>query len=699
MHHHAPWSFPMNTKFKFLLFLLSLFFFLSCETENTIPITDNDTTPPANVSGLYVAYNYKLRRITFTWTDPDDEDFRFVHLTYKIGDATPVTRAIAKHIQKLEVSDVEPNLIVTGSTVTLDETGNQSAVGKEIKMTTTVSYVIDSITLDKTHLLYSSSEKITATIKGEYFSYLPTEEMRCLRLYCFKDSTYCLDVVPSINKTDNTATAQFNMTNSAVDTNCAKSDSGTVFTIKYSVDGVIYDDVVATFRLSDSPNVSLVEIYEYDTSAVAVTKFDINDVTSSTKITARFVASNLSLAKSIVTAFYNYAGERTPYTATVTETFNSDSVYNYFYCDVPVPQEEGLFYLKLIIDGTTINTKSAQLQIYGEPRLTQISIPQAGLKPVESEMSAVLQGLNFNSPNIDKSKFTVSCSSDSSVTTGSTVKIVSDTTAYIKLKIPSEAGSYPVTVSYDLQSVSGTLYVDDYSGYALGDLYLQDRAPVNYEHDITYTKEQIESAVGIIYFNAYGVPTLLGIKNFFEPLGSAKNRCWAKSGCAGNTTNISQIYSDCIVDKRTINGLLRTTITSNGDTDGSDNWNIIKSIDSNGTSSENVYDNYRAFDYIENYESKYEISGYNNWYMPSLSELLYIYQSKQIFENILKALGAVKNDESSSSAYLNGSFWSSSQSLNATSACYVNMSDGSVQSCTKNEIFQVLAVRSYKVLH
>ena len=86
--------------------------------------------------------------------------------------------------------------------------------------------------------------------------------------------------------------------------------------------------------------------------------------------------------------------------------------------------------------------------------------------------------------------------------------------------------------------------------------------------------------------------------------------------------------------------------------------------------------------------------------MPSLSELFYIYQSKTIINNILTALGAVKTDENNSSNYLNGIFWSSSQSSEKdTSACYVNMSDGTVGSCTKNDIYQVLAVRSYKILH
>lgn len=690
----------MKTKFIFLLFLLPLFSFFSCETPNTIQTRDNDKTPPANVSKFYGTYSYKLRKFTFTWTDPDDDDFSFVHLTYKIGDADPVTKAISRRIQKCEIKDVEPNQVIKATTVTMDETGNKSASSNEFKTTTTVTYVIDSITLDKTHLLYSSSETITATIKGEYFSYFPTDESRCLRLYCFQDSNYCMDVVPEIDIKTNTATAQFNMINSAVNTECAKSEIGTIFTIKYSVDGVVYDDAVAEFRLSASPNVSLVEIYKQGTTAVTVKGFDIDDVTDSTKIAAKFTASNLDLAKTITAAFYNYAGELTPYKTTVKETFNSDSVYNYFYCDISVPQEEGIFYLKLIIDGTTINTKSAKLQVYGDTRLTQINIPQAGLEPKESEMSAVIQGLNFTSPKMDTSKFTVTCPSDSSVTENSTVKIVSDTTAYVKLKIPSTAGSYPVTVSYDSQSTSGTLYVDDYSGYTLGDLYLLNDAPVTYTSGITYTQDQIERAVGIIYFNAYGVPALLGIKNFFEPEGYAKNRCWAKSGCAGNTTNISQIYADCTVEKRTVNGTLSTTITSDGDSDGSDNWDIIKSFDSDGTSSDKVDANYKAFKYVEDYENKYEISGYNNWYMPSLSELFYIYQSKTIINNILTALGAVKTDENNSSNYLNGIFWSSSQSSEKdTSACYVNMSDGTVGSCTKNDIYQVLAVRSYKILH
>ena len=563
---------------KFIYIFLLIAFFAGCENSTQNKVVETDTTPPAVVTNLTISYNYKLRQLTFTWVDPDDADFKNIILKYRFGeDGEEKTQSISRRFQKFELKDVEPGLWVYASAVSVDAVGNESESCEEVKYATTTTVIINSITLDKPHLLYTSKEKICATLEGENFNLLSDDAAKCLRIYLYDDTTYCFECVAKVDKINNKATAEFNLDQDDFDPAKANSELGFEYTIKYCFDGVPYDDVTAKLRLSALPSVSRVEIYEQGTKAVSVTSFDVDDVNSETKINAHIGGYNFDLASTLECAFYDSDGNKTSYSAVIDEEFSSDSGSQDFYVEVPVPQESSTYFLKILVDGNVLNTKYATLPVYGDVEFSQLKIPAAGSAPEEEYLYGMLKGVNFSKPSLDVDDFVVECSSDSTVVSAAEIKVLSDSFATVKLKIPSGTGKYTVTVKFDRAQVSGVLRVDDYSDYKTGDLYLQDMEPVSYSSsDLSYTDAQKDAAVGIIYFNAYGVPLLLGIKNFYEASGTKKNRSWAKSSTLGSSTNLVQLYATCKTEVKTVDGKTKTFIESYGDTDGSDNWDTIK---------------------------------------------------------------------------------------------------------------------------
>ncbi len=97
--------------FSFVLLLL-----IGCGKETT------DTTPPAEVSGLNAILNDG--QVTLNWTDPADDDFKKVKITYTPGGNTATE--IVKGIQTLIITGLTNGTEYTFTVKTVDTGDNES---------------------------------------------------------------------------------------------------------------------------------------------------------------------------------------------------------------------------------------------------------------------------------------------------------------------------------------------------------------------------------------------------------------------------------------------------------------------------------------------------------------------------------------------------------------------------------------------
>lgn len=188
--------------------------------------------------------------------------------------------------------------------------------------------------------------------------------------------------------------------------------------------------------------------------------------------------------------------------------------------------------------------------------------------------------------------------------------------------------------------------------YRVGDIILTDKSKVDVLDVENYTIDEKNKPVGVVaYLKSAGSPMILGLQVSSSPLQ------WA-SGTTGINTLFTGIQAN-------ISGYSTGDLTFTGDEDGSDNWDYIKSIDTEGTDSpEEIAKNYPAFNFALNYG---KIQGYtgvwaNGWYMLAIAELYKISQNKDLIQTSLtKVYGFNFNED----------FHSSSQVDYAYSANYV----------------------------
>ncbi len=319
------------------------------------------------------------------------------------------------------------------------------------------------------------------------------------------------------------------------------------------------------------------------------------------------------------------------------------------------------------------------------PVFTSFNIPLVSVANKGNTVTATVIGEHFNS-NLD---FNYSWSGDLGYPL---LSVINDSLIHITFTIPAVIGDYPITVSCEDLSITGTLMVGDYSSYSVGDVLLNDGTIIPYDADnLSFTDEEKQKAVGILYgFNEYGAPAgYLGIYNSAGGTNSGVYQ-WATDNTTGFNTSFTgivctpSIYCDDCDDSA-------ATATFTGDTDGSDNWAYIRSIDPSGTA--DAATNYPAFNYVNNYTQTSGLTGdyATGWYMPSLAELCYIYRNQAILNSVLHALGGVE--------LYSGNYWSSSQEnigdVEGVGAWGIAFDNGDIANWFKLGDIYVCAVRSF----
>ena len=206
--------------------------------------------------------------------------------------------------------------------------------------------------------------------------------------------------------------------------------------------------------------------------------------------------------------------------------------------------------------------------------------------------------------------------------------------------------------------------------YKAGDIVLSDKSVV--ERDAYKAIDTTNPPVGVVCCYTGNSPRMIALHS------SNSGLQWAKYGSTGYNTKFEGII--CTPSKSGSGAALTATFT--GDTDGSDNWKFIKSKDDVGTVDAVVAENYPAFNWVNEYNTKYadKLKHENfDWYMPSIAELCEVYKNRSAIDASLAKIHGLENGSGYADEKLvNSRYWSSSQYSSDIYAWLVYFSDGNV---------------------
>ena len=652
-----------------------------------IEISNIDKTPPAKVKSLSAVYDSGNQKIIVTWTNPTDSDFAGLTLNWKKGGGDATNVLLTKDKTGYEISGISAD----GSTYTItvsakDDAGNESEPAS-VSVTTSLPPSLNSIELSRAHLAYNDTDlTITATLKGSNFDLIASQSDPTVKAGIFKDNT-------PVGSLQNAAAAGSDYTVTLTAPHLSSSEAtveGAVYTVKVKLCGT-YQSVTETFIISKEARLTA-------QPELSVTQIALSEVTSSTTTKITIKGINLDIAGGITVQLYDSNGAAYGSAAPI-DTSNTGRELTTLTADIPVPSNEGVFTAKVLFGGVIQtsyyegssydyqrNITHPAIQVYGSPKFTSFTIPNAGISKQDSTVTAVVKGANFKAPGVSASDFSVSCAT-ASITDSSAITIIDDATLKVSLTIPGTADNYTVTVTCGSASKEGTFSVKDYSNYTVGKIVLADKTLVDKD---SYTAiDSSNPPVAIIAgLNCYG--SALGIALHISP----SNLMWAKSGSTGHNTKFEGIIC---TPSNTGNGAA-STATFTGDLDGSDNWDYICGIDPVGTA--NAAKNYPAFDWVNQYNAAYadKLGGTTfAWYMPSLAELCEVYRNCEAINASLAKIHGLENGGSYADSSLGTLwFWSSSQYSNYDFyAWLVNFSNGVVYSYLKNDRARVCCLAGF----
>ena len=615
-----------------------------------IEIGNIDKEPPSKVKSLSAVYDSGNQKIIVTWTNPTDSDFAGLTLSWKKGggDATDVPLTKDKTGYELPVTPVVGD-VYTVSVRAKDDAGNESEPAS-VSVTASLGPSLNSIELSRAHLAYNDTDlTITATLKGSNFDLIASQSDPTVKAGIFKDSTL-------VGSLQNAAAAGSDYTVTLTAPPLSSSEAtveGAVYTVKVKLCGT-YQSVTETFviskeaRLTAQPELSVTQIASSEVTPSTTTKITIKGI-------------NLDIAGGITVQLYDSNGAAYGSAAPI-DTSNTGRELTTLTANIPVPSDEGVFTAKVLFGGVIQtsyyegssyddkkNVTHPAIQVYGSPKFTSFTIPNAGISKEDSTVMAAVKGANFKAPGVTESNFSVSCAT-TSITNSSAITIIDDATLKVSLTIPGTADNYTVTVTCGSASIVGTFSVKDYAAYTPGKIVLANKTLVDKD---SYTEiDSSNPPVAIICgINGYGAA--LGIALHISP----ESLRWAKDGSTGYYTK----FEDIICTPSNTGSGAASTATFTGDLDGSDNWDYICGIDPEGTA--NAAENYPAFNWVNQYNAAYadKLGGTNfAWYMPSLAELCEVYRNREAINASLAKIHGLDSDYADSNLGTSW-YWSSSQ--------------------------------------
>ncbi len=625
---------------------------LSCKVE-----TDYiDRTPPSPVTALTLGYSSSIKTLTANWHNPTDSDFAGLVLSWKKegGTATEVPLSKETESHAIENIDADGSKYIV-SVKAKDDAGNESAA-IEANVKTDASAEITNVSLSRTHLDSEETDRnITVTVTGNNFDALTS------LLVQVTDGSSS-PVSASIDKAHNKASAAV-----IAPVPSSPSDAGQTYTVKVIVNGSPAAQTAA-FKVTKPARVSQILLsknpIKFGTETkvgVTVTGYNFN-IRGETKI--KLLDSN--------------GAEVSASTVTVAETEGTETEFSK---ELTLPGEIGYYTVAVFFKGKRQYTTET-LQLYVEPVIESVVIPKAGISYGGNKLPVKITGKNFKAPDVTAGDFSGSGAALSNF------KIESDTLATAEVVCPNVAGNTTVTVMCKTASKSGVLSVKDYgTGYEIGKIVLADKSLV--EKDSYTAIDPNNPPVGVICGFTYGAPRMIALHS------SDRGLSWAKQYSTGYKTKFEGII--CTPSKGGSGAASSATFT--GDTDGSDNWEYIKSKDAEGTADAVVAENYPAFNWVSQYNTKYADKLNNkkfDWYMPSLAELCEVYKNRTAIDASLAKIHGLENGSGYADAKLvNNWYWSSSQISYNDIAWHVGFSGGYVYGNTKDNSLMVFCLAGF----
>ena len=635
---------------------------------------DIDRIPCSTVTHLQANYDRISKKIIVTWNNPIDDDFDCVYLNYTKGGVSVVLNEKILN-ETYSINDVEldgEEYIFTLNTKYFDTVLGSSST---VNIIPSEIPTVQSIELSRYHLSYNDPDQ-TITVVARISNAELIEDGTVIKIQTKDSIGNVTNTVANLDKTIGIATAKITVPSS----NLNSSSYGATYTVLCKI-GTESANLIHTARFNVSSFARLTELSQlcinssyYTTDKVQIS---VSEVTKSTTGSLIIYGFNLDLTNPSIQLYDSTGTEyfTSPIaidTSNISWTASNGSNYEVIETVIPIPMIDDMYVVKVLFDDVAQSTVTRTLQVYDIPKFTSFSIPKVSVTKNGNMVTAKIAGKNFDTIDVDLGNFNATCSDNTSIVDCTSFTRVSDGILYATFKIPSTVGEYTVTVNYGSNSVNGILKVADYSSYNVGDILLNDGTIIAYDKNIlSFFNEQKSKIVGVLYgFNEYDVPAgWLGLYN--STVGS--NSCiWASRGTKGHNT-----YFTDIICTPSVGGIGKADkATFSGDTDGSDNWAYICSVDPVGSSNASI--NYPAFNYVNSYANTYGLTGdyATGWYMPSLAELCYIYRNKDFLNTVLNL-------------QLTGSYyWSSSQVAdNYEHAWVVKFTDGSVYSVKKNDEF------------
>ena len=435
----------------------------------------------------------------------------------------------------------------------------------------------------------------------------------------------------------------------------ADLEAGTyTFTVKtMDVNGSKSDGVSVTATVESSSvtanNGQVLEV------SLSTSQIDLADVTSDSTSMVTVKGTNFNQASSIKVQLYDSDGNQTGNSLDIDNSRFSQATTS-FSTNLSIPQSDDFYTVKVLIDDV-VQSRTASLHVYSAPSFSEFTMPTSvGNAASGKTVTASVKGKNFKNPNINAtSDFLITCSDDggAEIVDGASVTVEDDNLLNVNLKIPSQAKVYTVKISCGEASQEGTFTVNATNSYEVGDIVLADKTTVKAD---AYSADADNPAVGVIAFiNDKGWPVVLGLQQ------SESTLQWALDESTGYNTK----FTDIIVKYSDSSG----SYTFTGDLDGSDNWDVICSVDPEGSATPAT--NYPAFNYAVTYGTTAGLSETtfaNGWYMPSLAELLKVYDNMSTLQTSLTVADGF--------SFNNYCYWTSSQSIYDVCVYYVFFSNG-----------------------
>ena len=593
----------------------------------TITVNNIDKTPPAKVQNLSASYASGSGKITVSWTNPADADFAGCVLRWKKGAGSETEVPIAKPDTSYEMTGIlSDNSVYAISVSTKDTVGNESEK-ESVTVRSTLNAEVTAISLDRTHLdTIMINRSIAVTVKGSNF-----DKLTSLLVQVTDGHTAQPPVSATIDAAHNTATATVTAPVPA-----SPTEAGTVYTVKAIVNST---PAQATANFIVSAPAAVKEIV----LSPAQIKFG-----STTNVSVKIKGANFDIRGETKIKLLNSAKQEV--SANTVTVAPSAGTASEFTASVPLPSESGVFTVAVYFDGKK-DAKTADVQLYEDPVITNIAIPRAGISYAGNTLPVTITGKNFTAPLINAASFS------GTGATFTNFKVISDTKATAEVSCPYTAGEQTVTVYCKTASQTGTLFVKDYSSWTAGKIILSNNTVVDTGSYMAIDPANPPVAV-VCGTNVYGAAIGVALRTG----GYWK---WVKENTTGYTTKFEGI----ICSPNTYEASTATDFS--GDKDGSDNWDYICSIDPEGTANAAV--NYPAFDWVNKYNTTYASKLGNArpaWYMPSIAELCDVYKNKDVINASLskiKALDGTYADANLGTRY----FWSSSQHPNISSHVWI----------------------------